>query len=214
MFATAVRFAPLVGTTLVFALGFGGRTWLHHRRYGHSGVILFRQTGTWARLRDVSLLLLPVALLLLTLMQALQPGWPGWGHFPFLDSALFVGVGIALLLLSIGLLLAAQLQMGRSWRVGIDEAAAPGLVTGGLFRHSRSPIFASLLAALLALFLLMPCALSLLLLCVTYGGIRRQIADEERYLQRTYPDQYLPYAARVGRFVPWLGRLSPPTSHL
>jgi protein-S-isoprenylcysteine O-methyltransferase Ste14 len=43
---------------------------------------------------------------------------------------------------------------------------------------------------------------------LTYAGIRRQVAEEERYLRHAYGADYSAYAAQVGRFTPWLGRLA------
>jgi protein-S-isoprenylcysteine O-methyltransferase Ste14 len=37
--------------------------------------------------------------------------------------------------------------------------------------------------------------------------MRLQIAAEEAYLLRTYGDAYRGYAGRVGRLLPWIGRL-------
>ena len=45
----------------------------------------------------------------------------------------------------------AQLQMGASWRVGIDDRPTE-LVTGGLFRVVRNPIFTALLVFLVTSF--------------------------------------------------------------
>jgi len=42
--------------------------------------------------------------------------------------------GSVLVLGATALMLVAQLDLGASWRVGIDEGARPGLVTGGLYR--------------------------------------------------------------------------------
>lgn len=46
-------------------------------------------------------------------------------------------VGIGLLLLSLGWTVLAQIQMGNSWRIGIDEEKKTALVQAGLFRFSR-----------------------------------------------------------------------------
>ena len=35
----------------------------------------------------------------------------------------------------------AQLDLGRSWRIGVDAEERTDLVTGGLFRYARNPIF-------------------------------------------------------------------------
>jgi protein-S-isoprenylcysteine O-methyltransferase Ste14 len=37
----------------------------------------------------------------------------------------------------------AQLDMGRSWRIGVDAEEHTDLVADGLFRHARNPIFDS-----------------------------------------------------------------------
>lgn len=210
MTAALTRFAPLIGISLFFTAGVGWRSWLQRRRYGQSGVILFQQPGPWATLRDAMLIVLPAGLFLLTLGQAILPGSLAVGRFDGLEGAAAALAGVALLAASLCFMVAAQLQMGMSWRIGIEEGARPGLVTWGLYRYCRNPIFAAMLMALLGLFLLMPSLLTLVILGGTYAGIRRQVADEESYLRRTYTSQYRTYAARVGRFTPWLGRLSQP----
>lgn len=206
MIAALARFAPLVGISLFFAIGLGWRTWLQHRRYGRSGVILFQQTGLWARCRDALLLVAPGLLWLLTVGQAISPGRVVAGRLDALESGPTTVVGACLLAAGVFVMTAAQLQMGKSWRIGIEEAARPGLVTWGLYRYCRNPIFAAMLIALGGLALLMPSLLTLLLWLGTYVGIRRQVAEEEVYLRRAYGVEYLGYAARVGRFTPWLGR--------
>jgi protein-S-isoprenylcysteine O-methyltransferase Ste14 len=45
---------------------------------------------------------------------------------------------------------------------------------------------------------------------LTVAAIQMQVrAVEEPYLLRTHGDNYAAYAARVGRFLPGLGRLTP-----
>lgn len=207
MTAALTRFAPFLGISLFFAVGFGWRSWLQYRRYGHTGVILFQQHDAWGKLRDAALLVLPAALLVLTLGQALLPGSVTVGRLGGLESGPAALLGATLLAASLFFMVAAQLQMGKSWRIGIEEGACPGLVTWGLYRFCRNPIFAAMLMALLGLVFLLPSLLTIAILAGAYAGIRRQVADEERYLQRSYAHQYSAYAGSVGRFTPWLGRL-------
>ena len=51
---------------------------------------------------------------------------------------------------------AAQLDMGASWRVGVDPAEQTALVTAGLFRWVRNPIFTAMLATAAGLTALAP----------------------------------------------------------
>ena len=115
--------------------------------------------------------------------------------------------GAALMAAGILLLAAAQLNMGASWRIGIDEGTKPGIVSAGLYRLSRHPIYLGLLMALAGYAVMMPTPLSLLLFAGAYWGLRGQTRIEEAYMLRTYGDDYRDYARRVGRFVPGMGKL-------
>ena len=106
----------------------------------------------------------------------------------------------------------AQLDLGASWRIGIEEGTSPGLVTTGLYRFCRNPIFLAILITLTGYTLLLPTRLSLALLLGTFLGVRQQVLVEEAYLLRSYGDSYREYARRVGRFLPGIGRLQDPES--
>ena len=45
-------------------------------------------------------------------------------------------------------------------RIGIEDAARPGLVTGGLYRFCRNPIFLALLVVIAGYTLMLPTVLS------------------------------------------------------
>jgi protein-S-isoprenylcysteine O-methyltransferase Ste14 len=164
--------------------------------------------STAQKLRDVMLVVLPILLIGQAVVAA---WWPQAMPLSEADSRAAPGIRIALgaVLLFGGLLLqaAAMLDLGASWRVGIEERARPGLVTGGLYRFSRNPIFLALIAVLTGYTLLLPTLLSALILAGGYLGIRQQIAEEESYLLRTYGEAYRAYARRVGRLLPGLGKL-------
>jgi protein-S-isoprenylcysteine O-methyltransferase Ste14 len=105
------------------------------------------------------------------------------------------------------LLVAAQLQMGASWRIGIDENAKPGLIDSGLFRFCRNPIYLALLVIVAGYVAMLPTPLSVLMWVGAYLSVRLEIHAEEAYLRRSYGEAYQAYARRVGRLLPYLGRL-------
>ena len=200
-------YLPLAGTLILFAIVFVWRPWLQRRRHGSSGVLLFRG-GAAQKARDGMGLVLIVLLIGQALVGAAWPETlplaeadlrPGTGVRPVLGAVLLFG--------GLVLLVAAQLNLGASWRIGIEEDARPGLVTDGLYRFCRNPIFLALLVFLAGNALLLPTLLSALMLIGAYLAIRQQIAEEERYLVRTYGEQYLQYARRVGRLLPGIGKL-------
>jgi protein-S-isoprenylcysteine O-methyltransferase Ste14 len=202
------RSLPLIAVLVFYGLGFGWRTWVQLRRYGSSGIVLFRSGRPGQNLREALFLVLAVALLAEAALAAVAPHrLPGLVPLAPATAAALGATGTVLLVGATALMLVAQLDLGASWRVGIDEGARPGLVTGGLYRCSRNPIYVAMLAALLGFALLLPSWMSLALLIGAGLGIRRHVRDEEAYLARTYGEDYVCYAARVGRFLPGVGRL-------
>jgi len=103
------------------------------------------------------------------------------------------------------LVVVAQRQMGLSWRIGID-AAPTELVATGLYRVSRNPIYLGMIAVAAGLAAAYPCAWTIVGSLVTVFVLALQARLEEQHLARVHGEAYRAYAARVGRFVPWMGR--------
>jgi protein-S-isoprenylcysteine O-methyltransferase Ste14 len=103
---------------------------------------------------------------------------------------------------------AAQLGMGESWRVGVSDEERTDLVTGGWFSLVRNPIYAAMIAGWTGLALMVPTWLGLVAIAVVFLGLELQVRIvEEPYLVRTHGDEFRAYAARVGRFLPGVGRI-------
>jgi len=199
------RWLPSIFVLLLVGVGFVWRAWLQRRRFGSWGIHLFA-TGRWVQhVRETAL----VGLLLLL---ALQAAWAATEspmltalRLPFAGGPFSTWLGSVVALGGIALMVRAQLDMGASWRVGFDEQARPGLVTSGLYRCSRNPIYLGLFVGLFGFLLVVPTWLSLAMFVATLLAIARQVRDEEAFLSRTYGDDYDSYAALVGRFVPRIG---------
>ncbi len=117
-------------------------------------------------------------------------------------------IGWLLFLGGLAVTLVAQVQMGASWRIGIDDRPTQ-LVTGGLFAFSRNPIFFGMFLTLAGVVLVSPAPWTLIGSAVAVILVSLQVRLEERNLARLHGHAYTTYAAQVGRFVPWLGRLRP-----
>ena len=104
-----------------------------------------------------------------------------------------------------------QEDMAASWRIGMDTAKGTELVTRGLFRFCRNPIYLVLQLALAAFCFLLPGYLSLGLLLLGAMLLHIQARLEEKYLLDRYGEAYAVYCARVGRFLPFTGREPPPS---
>ncbi len=185
------------------ALAFGWRSWLQWRRTGSTGFRgLSGRVGS-SEWNGGALLIVALALSVaapLVIIAGVIDPWPA----P-------VGVtAVAGVLLAVGFVgtLAAQLSMGESWRIGVDASERTDLVASGLFRVSRNPIFTSMLLFLAGLALVLPTIVSALAFALALIGLEIQVRlVEEPYLTKTHRDAYLTYAARVGRFLPMIGRL-------
>lgn len=116
----------------------------------------------------------------------------------WIPGAVLAGVG------TIGVL-AAQQAMGASWRIGVDPDEHTTLVTHGVFAHIRNPVFTAMITASIGWALMVPSWLSVSAVAVLVLAAQLQVRIvEEPYLKATHPQDYPPYARRVGRFLPHL----------
>lgn len=199
---------PAVFLASFVAVGFGWRSWLQWRRFGTSGLVLFRSGRAVQHLREGVLFVVP----LLLGWEVVRAGIAPQSIARLEPLAALGGLGFALgCLLAFGglvLMVRAQLEMGASWRVGVDEASRPGLVTHGLYRWTRNPIYLAMFLAFGGLVLMLPTWITLLCWIASVIGVRSQVREEEAFLLRTYGDEYRRYLDRVGRFLPRLAAAS------
>jgi protein-S-isoprenylcysteine O-methyltransferase Ste14 len=119
---------------------------------------------------------------------------------PIVAIALFAVIGIATTVY-------AQLDMGESWRIGVDKSETTTLVRTGVFGWVRNPIFAAMMMFGLGFALLTPNPVALVGFVLLVITIELQVrAVEEPYLLATHGTSYREYCADVGRFVPGVGR--------
>jgi protein-S-isoprenylcysteine O-methyltransferase Ste14 len=137
---------------------------------------------------------------------------------PVWNQPILAAVGAIIAVGGVALGVSAQRVMGRSWRIGVDQAETTELVTGGPFRLVRNPIFTALMMIQTGTAVMAPTWLALIGagLMITACQIQTRLV-EEPYLLRRHRTAYRAYAATTGRFVPGAGRLhyvrSPSTPH-
>ena len=134
----------------------------------------------------------------------------GLDPIPILDQTPVRAGGVVLVVLGIAATLAAQLAMGGSWRPDVDPDARTALVTSGPFRLVRNPIFTATAATATGLALLVPNLVAAVMLVAFLTALELQVRlVEEPYLHRVHATAWERYAARTGRFLPWIGRHHP-----
>jgi protein-S-isoprenylcysteine O-methyltransferase Ste14 len=192
----------LMGAYLVLA--FGVRVGVAFRTTGSSGISSVRRAPA-VEIAGGLVFFAGVVLgglnPLLVFMDAIEP----WEE---LDTTAAHVAGFALCAAGVAGTFVAQMQMGSSWRIGVDPAERTELVTTGLFRHSRNPIYLFMVIAWVGFGLLVPTWLMLAAGVLLVVGLQIQVRlVEEPHMRRTAGEPYDAWAKRVGRFVPGLGRL-------
>jgi protein-S-isoprenylcysteine O-methyltransferase Ste14 len=82
------------------------------------------------------------------------------------------------------------------------DRPVPHLVTNGPFRYTRNPGYLGLAMLYAGIAVLRNALWAILLLPLVVYVIQREvIGREERYLERTFGEEYLAYKARVRRWV-------------
>lgn len=118
-----------------------------------------------------------------------------------LDTLTVKYIGLGLLALSLIWTIIAQGNMKNSWRIGIDTETKTELITTGLFKLSRNPIFFGMIISLVGLFLTTPNALTGLFLILGYVLIQIQIRLEEEFLTNQHGQKYAVYKQKVRRLI-------------
>ena len=123
-------------------------------------------------------------------------------HVPFLPRSAARGLGWSLI--GSGVVLSRWfLRTMRDADAPIrTDRPVPGLTTEGPFRYTRNPGYLSLAMIYAGIAVLRNALWAILLLPLVVYVIQREvIGREERYLERTFGEEYLEYKARVRRWV-------------
>jgi protein-S-isoprenylcysteine O-methyltransferase Ste14 len=123
-------------------------------------------------------------------------------HVPFLPRG--VARGLGWLLIGGGVVISRWFQLtmrGADAPIRTDRPV-PRLTTDGPFRYTRNPGYLSLAMFYAGIAVLRNALWAILLLPLVVYVIQREVIwREERYLERTFGEEYLDYKARVRRWV-------------
>ena len=186
-----VRLLPLAGILSILLIAVAGRALLQRRRYGTWGFVRASLIEPAQSARAAGFFLVFGVLGVQAVDVVMNPARMSYGSsLPPQVTATLSAIGAIVLIGGLALLVVAQLQMGASWRIGIDERANPGLVDTGLFRFCRNPIYLALLVIIAGYIAMVPTPISILMWVGAYLVIRLQIHAEEAYLRRSYGEAY------------------------
>jgi protein-S-isoprenylcysteine O-methyltransferase Ste14 len=109
--------------------------------------------------------------------------------------------GLLLIHASLVWIVIAQYNMKQSWRIGIDNENKTALITTGLFRVSRNPVFLGMMVSTVGIFLIIPDAITFFVATTTYIILQIQIRLEEEFLYKKHGAGYQDYTLKVRRLL-------------
>lgn len=186
-------FLAAVLDVVFLLIAFGWRTVVQRRRTGDSGWRLGRpHSGAEAAAR---LLMVGGGVLLgASLFVA------GSGSGPVAIGGVAVAVG-AIVLVAI-----AQLQMGASWRIGVDPDERTALIRSGLYGTMRNPIYTGMVLFAAGHAVMVPSPLGWIGAAAMLFGVEVQVRRvEEPYLDDLHGDAVRQWRRTTGRFLPLVG---------
>jgi protein-S-isoprenylcysteine O-methyltransferase Ste14 len=127
---------------------------------------------------------------------------PPWVHRVLIGSIAIKTVGAAVVSTAVVLYAIAVSRLGRSWRMGIDRATPGPLVTDGIYRWTRHPIYVAFDLLFVGTFLVLGRASFLFLALAWIPLMHSFMVREERFLTEFYAHAYHDYCQHVGRYFP------------
>ena len=203
MGATTAADVALALFAVFGVLGFGWRTWLQHRRTGSSG--FHGVSGRIGSQEFIAGVLVVVALVVAVSAPILQRA-KVVKPLTVLSAEWIPVAGVLVATAGIAGTVYAQLQMGDSWRIGVDDQETTTLVRSGVFGRVRNPIYTAMFTFGSGIALVTPNLVAFAGFALLVAAIELQVRRvEEPYLLRTHGADYRSYTAAVGRFIPGVG---------
>jgi protein-S-isoprenylcysteine O-methyltransferase Ste14 len=128
----------------------------------------------------------------------------GWPEFARTDPSWWqIGLGAAVMVLALVLFRKTHKALGKMWSVSLDIREKHELVTSGIYRRLRHPMYTAFWTMALAQALLVPNVVAGLAGLVGFGTLFFfRIGPEERMMEETFGDAYRNYRQKTARIIP------------
>ena len=126
--------------------------------------------------------------------------------FPFQKSILLNYFGFSVFTISIILMFVARIQLGANWAHAADFQIKKdhSLVTHGIYRYIRHPIYTGFILSFLGVQLLVNSSLFFFFVIILPVVSYYQAVKEERLLESYFAKDYQEYKKRSKMFIPYL----------
>ena len=176
-----------------------GRVVFHYKLTGTSGIKFERKSLSSASFSIYSILVSAgfYGIVILSILDVLDKFN---AQFNLGANGIILGWIIALLGLLVTMV--AQYQMGASWRYIGSKSNDTKLITHGLFKYSRNPIYVGGLIFFIGVIILLTDYLTILFLIFIFTGLKILVRyHEEPHLRKMHGKAYENYCNEVSRFI-------------
>ncbi len=150
---------------------------------------------------EAALLLISLAGLGIVPLVYVFTGMPRSAAYTFHPLSAWLGLLFAIAALSVFRL--THRALGRNWSVSLDVRENHELVTEGIYRRVRHPMYSAFWLWAIAQALLLPNWIAGFAGLAGFGTLFfGRVAREERMMLETFGDRYRAYMARTGRVLP------------
>ena len=170
----------------------------HERKVRKNAIKTNRRDGTELLLLGISLTglgLIPIAYVF--------TGFPAVAERTFVPALAWLGIATGLF--SLWLFWRTHKELGRNWSVSLEVRDKHELITGGVYRYVRHPMYSAFFLWAVAQFLLLPNWVAGLSGIVGFGTLYLfRVGREEKLMLDAFGEEYRAYMRRTARVVPWI----------
>ena len=117
------------------------------------------------------------------------------------QSAPLMLIGNLFLAFGLIAIMTIHYRLGIIWRSGIDPNGPDNIISSGIYRYSRNPMFLLVAITQFGFFLALPSLFSLFCLLIGLYTLQRQVIAEEKHLAEKFSQEYETYSANVRRWL-------------
>lgn len=130
-------------------------------------------------------------------------GVPAFAERPFVPALAWLGIVPAIA--SLWLFWRTHKDLGRNWSVSLEVREKHELITDGVYRYVRHPMYSAFFLWALAQMLLLPNWVAGFSGIVGFGILYSlRVGREERLMLDAFGEEYRAYMKQTARIVPWI----------
>ena len=168
-----------------------------HARRARRTPVIRSARGT----REIALLLISLTGLGILPFVYVATGFPRIADYPFRPMQAWLGLLVAIA--AFAMFFATHRALGRNWSVSLDVRQDHRLITEGVYRHVRHPMYTAFWLWAVAQALLLPNWVAGLSGLLGFGILYfLRVSQEEQLMLDTFGDDYRAYIARTKRLIP------------